>query len=125
MPWISGYITVNLNELKKFNITRATISIHITTLFLRRTCMAALVSQGAVLVLFGCFVFLVGLVRSKVKSMPFKWIALICISISLISLGNILLHYAWYRIANMRVGWSIEPEIYERPAPKPFWSKGP
>lgn len=76
MPWISGYITVNLNELKKFNITRATISIHITTLFLRRTCMAALVPQGAVLVLFGCFVFLVGLVRSKVKSMPFKWIAL-------------------------------------------------
>jgi len=125
VPWVSGYITVNLNELKKFNITRASISIHISTSFLRRTCMVALVPQGAVLVLFGCFVFLVGLVRSKVKSMPFKWVTLICISISLISLGNILLHYVWYRIANMRVVWSIEPEIYERPAPKPFWSKGP
>ena len=43
----------------------------------------------------------------------------------LTDLGKCSLHYVWYKIANMPVGWSLESPITMPPAPKPFWLEGP
>ena len=60
-----------------------------------------------------------GLRRSRGKALSRKLLTGLVFSLALIVAGDILLHYAWYRIANMRVSWHAYTPIAVFPEPAP------
>jgi len=66
-----------------------------------------------------------GVIKKDTRLMPTNWCIIVIMAFVLLGLGNVLLHYAWYKIANMPVSWMLDSPICMPPAPKPFWSKGP
>ena len=129
IPNIRILISIDLEKMTTLNLTQLNSSPQIHIFYylalLRKTSMEALKPQGIVLILIGYPMLIVGNLKKKNKEMPVKWYILLVIAFSLLAFGNVLLHYAWYRIANMRVWWMLDSPINMLPAPKPFWSKGP
>ncbi len=73
-----------------------------------------------------CMAF--GLRRNKGKALSRKLLTSLILSLALIVVGDVLLHYAWYRIANMRVSWTTYTPfeaVFPEPAPPPPLSPGP
>jgi len=87
--------------------------------------MDALIPQGLIFILLGCIILLISFVKEESKIIPVKWYVFTIVACILLTLGTVLLHHVWYKIANMPVGLSLESPITISPAPKPFWSKGP
>ncbi len=129
LPYIKISILIDLEEIRLLNVTKEdnspTIFVQWGLEFLRKTSMDALIPQGLIFILLGCIILLISFVKEESKIMPVKWYVFTIVSCILLTLGNVLLHYVWYKIANMPVGWSLESPITMPPAPKPFWSKGP
>ncbi len=70
-----------------------------------------------------------GLRRGRGKALSKKLLTGLVFSLALIVIGDTLLHYAWYRIVNMRVSWAafipLEAAFFEPapppPSPGPWW----
>ena len=90
--------------------------------------MEPLSSRSAFSSSLGLACMALGLRRNRGKALSRKLLATLISSLALIVVGDILLHYAWYRIANMRVSWAIYTPfeaVFPEPAPPPPLSPGP
>ena len=129
IPNLRILISINLEKISALNLTQLSptpqIEIFYHIAFLRKTSMEALTPQGIVLIFIGYLTLTVGVIKKDTRLMPINWCIIVIMAFVLLGLGNVLLHYAWYKIANMPVSWMLDSPICMPPAPKPFWSEGP
>ena len=96
---------------------------------LAKSRMEVLSYRSALVNSLGLACMALGLRRGRGKALSRKLLTGLIFSLALIVIGDILLHYAWYRIANMRVSWAvfvpIEATFLEPapppPSPGPWW----
>jgi len=95
------------------------IDVSVMLAFLVKTHMEVLCPRGIAISAIGCLLLALGLVKlGKRRPLSTRDVLLLLVSLALLAAGDILLHLAWYRLANLGA-------YHEALAPPPLLSPGP